>query len=704
VSALDIFAADSRWVRWRLEKRGRKATKVPYSIDGKPAEADKPATWATRDKAIATARRFPNGPEGGIGIELGDLGADSFLAGIDLDTCISDGKFEPWAQTVITRFNSYTEISPGGEGAKVFFLVNADEIPSIRQAMGTEHGRQWKRSARGDHPPGIELYLSNRYFAVTGKHVVETPDSVELVSADTILWLINQAGPAVVGKSPSGNGTDKSHSGKAWFLGNEAVRQGHDFNQFSKTVREDRRTADWYHTKGIANGGRELKRIWQKVTGEMAPDGQEHGISLDDFWAYMPMHSYIFAPNGEMWPTPSVNARIPPIPLPAKQDGEHKSIKAATWLDRNKPVEQMTWSPGSPKIIRDRLISLGGWIERPGVCCFNLYRPPTLRPGDPRQADRWLDHLRIIYPEEAEHIIAFLAHRVQHPEEKINHAMVLGGVPGIGKDTILEPVKHAVGPWNFSEVSPKNILGNTSAFAKSVVLRISEARDLGDFDRFAFFEAMKGYCAAPPDVLRVNEKHIREYYVPNVCGVIITTNHKTDGMHLPADDRRHLVCWSPSVRADFKESYWDQMWQWYANGGIRDVAAYLGQYDLAEFNPKAAPPQTRAFWEIVQSGRAPENAELADIIEKLGNPDVLTISMIVRYADQDFAEWLKDRRNSRRIPHRLEDCGYVAVQNDAANDGLWRVFGKRQAIYGKISLSHQDRLAAATKATKGYAT
>ena len=36
----------------------------------------------------------------------------------------------------------------------------------------------------------------------------------------------------------------------------------------------------------------------------------------------------------------------------------------------------------------------------------------------------------------------------------------------------------------------------------------------------------------------------KEYNVLNLSGVIITTNHKTDGIYLPADDRRHFVAWS----------------------------------------------------------------------------------------------------------------------------------------------------------------
>ena len=74
------------------------------------------------------------------------------------------------------------------------------------------------------------------------------------------------------------------------------------------------------------------------------PDSHRNdGVSLDDFYAYMPMHCYIFAPSREMWPASSVNARIAPIPGP-----DNKSVPASTWLDQHKAVEQMTWAPGCP--------------------------------------------------------------------------------------------------------------------------------------------------------------------------------------------------------------------------------------------------------------------------------------------------------------------------------------------------------------------
>jgi hypothetical protein len=419
------------------------------------------------------------------------------------------------------------------------------------------------------------------------------------------------------------------------------------------------------------------------------------GVRLRDFFAYMPQHSYIFAPSRELWPASSVNARLLPLIGP---DG--KPIRAATWLDRNAPVEQMTWAPGRPMLVRDRLISDGGWIERNGVTCFNLYRPPIIKLGDPKEADPWLSHVHKVYPDDAPHIIKWLAHRVQRPAEKVNHALVLGGKQGIGKDTLLEPVKQAIGPWNFSEVSPQQVLGRFNGFLKCVILRVSEARDLGDIDRFQFYNHMKAYTAAPPDVLRVDEKNLREYSVLNCMGMVITSNHKADGIYLPADDRRHFVAWSDLSKEDFNDGYWNNLWGFYASGGDGHVAAYLDQLNISTFDAKAPPPKTQAFWEIVDASRAPEDAELADAIDAAGSPDTVTLEQLANHAPPGFSEWLRDRKNARRIPHRLDACGYVAVRNDAAKDGLWKLNGRRQAIYAKADLSPRDRIAAATDLTR----
>lgn len=210
---------------------------------------------------------------------------------------------------------------------------------------------------------------------------------------------------------------------------------------------------------------------------------------------------------------------------------------------------------------------------------------------------------------------------------------------------------------------------------------------------------MKAYTAAPPDVLRVDEKHLREHSVFNVCGVIITTNHKADGIHLPSDDRRHFVAWSDLRKEDFTEGYWNDLWAWYGGGGDCHVAAYLAELDLTSFNPKAPPPKTPAFWDIVDANRAPENAELADVLDHIGNPNALTLATISAHATGSFQAWIQDRKNCRAIPHRLEQCGYVPIRNDAAKDGLWKISGARQVVYARNTLPVRDRFTAASTLT-----
>jgi hypothetical protein len=437
-------------------------------------------------------------------------------------------------------------------------------------------------------------------------------------------------------------------------------------------------------------------RRWLKPhdTSERLPY-QGEGITLEDFHAYMPAHTYLFRPTRQLWPAASVNARIaPPV----------EGIKASEWLDQYRPVEQMTWAPAEPELIRGRLIAEGGWIERPGVTVFNVYIAPTIALGDPTQAEPWLAHVRKLYPVETEHmhLLAWLAHRVQRPAEKINHAIVLGGGQGIGKDTLLEPVKQAVGPWNVAEVSPTVLMGRFNGFVKSVILRISEARDLGEVNRYVLYDRLKTLTAAPPDVLRVDEKNLREYVVPNLCGVVLTTNYRTDAIYLPSDDRRHFVLWSELVKEEIKSEYWKELWAWYTQGGFGHVAAYLSAYDLKAFNSKAPPPQTEAWHALVDTGRAPECDALVDALGRLKLPDAVTLDDLIDNApDEESRAWLRDKRNTRSIPHRMEEVGYLSVRNPDDKRGRWVVGRRQRVVYVRKELTVQDRLAAARDRVTG---
>jgi hypothetical protein len=433
-------------------------------------------------------------------------------------------------------------------------------------------------------------------------------------------------------------------------------------------------------------------------------------LSLKDFCAYAPARACIYLPCKAPWPNASVDTRLPRQPLldgngvPVRNTkGKVVMIPASTWLEQNQSVETLTWAPGYREFIRDQLAVDGGWVTKSGATTLNTYRPPVIELGDAKQAERWVKHWRTIYPGDADHIIAWLASRVQRPEVKINHALVLGGAPKIGKDTLMEPVVTAVGRWNFREITLAGLVSKNNEFLRAVIVRLSEAHDMGEqgrIDRYGLYDHTKNMLATPPDMLRVNEKYLREYYIFNCFGMVITTNYR-DALYLPADDRRHYVAFSESRTEDFDAKYWNDFWKWYTNdNGIKHVVALLYQYDLSDFNPKAEPLKTPAFWQMVETDRGEMHGELADAIDKLGNPKALTINQLIEQAPG--LEWLRDLKARRMVRKRLEDSGYIVVVNaGAASDGLWTIKKKRQTIYARSDLGVQQRQDAARELFAG---
>jgi hypothetical protein len=351
---------------------------------------------------------------------------------------------------------------------------------------------------------------------------------------------------------------------------------------------------------------------------------------------------------------------------------------------------------------QDHMTEDGGLIVSPGFKCFNTYRAPPPICGKATEAGPWTDLVKKIYPDDAEHIFDYAAHRVQKPAEKINHCLVLTGQPGIGKDTLIAAVLRAVGTWNCTEASPQDFFEAFNPHVKAVIMRINEAHDLGDVSRYGFYERMKIYAAAPPENLPVNDKNIRKYYIPNVCGIIITSNYRTDCLYLPADDRRHYVAWSDATKENFEEHFWTGFWKWLNGGGDQHVAAWLAARDISKFDAKAPPKKTQAFWNIVDTGRPSEEAEIMDVLDALGKPNAVTIKTIKNHVAPDdkrdkgcdLYRWFEDPRNVKQYSRRMENCDYTQVRNDDAKDGHWMVDKKRTAVYVKKTMTRQEQLKA----------
>jgi hypothetical protein len=287
MNAFDHFAEDARWVGWRNEPRGPsgRVTKIPYGVGGKPAKADDPQTWLSRQEATALADRIVNGLGGGIGFQLGDIGSDTYVIGVDLDSCIAaegdDRGIAPWAQEIVDAVQSYVEVSPSGRGLKLFAYVEAENVRPFLALLGiSADGWGCRRSVPGhsgaDHGPAIEVYCARRYFAVTGRRPSWAHENLSLLNWETLAHLATLVPPI------GGGGRDNSRSAKAFRKGAALRRGGASFAEMCKALRSDPDPdiRDWVRQKGEAYGDRELRRIWDKA-GNPKPIGWLAKVQCD---------------------------------------------------------------------------------------------------------------------------------------------------------------------------------------------------------------------------------------------------------------------------------------------------------------------------------------------------------------------------------------------------------------------------------------
>jgi hypothetical protein len=441
-------------------------------------------------------------------------------------------------------------------------------------------------------------------------------------------------------------------------------------------------------------------------------------IALGDLYAVPHLEKYIWAPGGAscLWSRRYVNSIMPKIDTGRRLNGKPVMIDAATWLDTHRAVKQITWAPGEAEIIEDRLIFAGGWKPHAGVHVLNIFQPPPPITGDLTKANRWIDHVRLLYPNEADEIIDWFAHRFQNHGVKINFALVLSGPMGIGKDWIIEVLRIGLGADNFQTAKPAELTKDNNSFVKTLVLHIDETHNLGEagkLNRFTLYETIKPLAAAPPATLPTADKWIKRHYIPNVLDLLITTNHHTDGIFLDPDDRRHLVCWSDVTKELFAErrDFWTDMYDWMRRGGgAQHVAAFLMQRNLSKFNPGAPPRQTAAFFEIVQASLPPEDAALADALDelagydehgeprrdeqgKVARPDIVTLEMVRGTTCGAGLDWLDSKPAA--FSHRMQREGFVAVRNPQGNRGQWFYDKRRRVLYGKADMGEAQRQQAA---------
>jgi len=153
----EVLRSRNQWVCWKLEQRNARNTKVPYCPEtGRKAQSDSPATWSSFEQAaIALSTQDYDG----IGFVFS---SNDPFCGIDLDKCISEvGEVQDWAAEIVSQLDSYTEISPSGNGLHVIIEGR------IEDKLGSRNGH-------------FECYDQGRFFTITGRLPTSLDHSIDI--------------------------------------------------------------------------------------------------------------------------------------------------------------------------------------------------------------------------------------------------------------------------------------------------------------------------------------------------------------------------------------------------------------------------------------------------------------------------------------------------------------------------------------------
>jgi hypothetical protein len=249
------------WLTWQYEEGEKRWEKIPYSArDGwRHGNTTNPMTWLDFERA---AKRCAFDKRDGVGfvLTLDDAihhHVAVYITGVDLDGCRDPqtGEIAAWARKIINHFNSYTEVSPSGEGVHIY--LRGITSRGRKRAYGT--GK-------------IEVYSYARYFTVTGDHVEGTPHEVRERGPELEEFMaeyftddedVREDEPVIIERPPQPNGlADEALLAKA-----RQAKNGREFTTLYdqgdlRDFEDDASRADWWLACSLAWWtGRDIPRM-----------------------------------------------------------------------------------------------------------------------------------------------------------------------------------------------------------------------------------------------------------------------------------------------------------------------------------------------------------------------------------------------------------------------------------------------------------
>ena len=284
----------------------------------------------------------------------------------------------------------------------------------------------------------------------------------------------------------------------------------------------------------------------------------------------------------------------------AHLDGEAR--KEALQGGRVVKADRVDYAPKMPAVFEER-----------GVTYANSWSPGNEVLGVEGDVTNWLNHFDVLgWGDYRKHVLQWMAFTIRHPDEKINHMIIMGSGEGAGKDWLLTPLTRAMSE-NASCIDGEDLLSSFNDYLfNTKYLHINEAELSDRREAKAVSAKLKPLSTAPPETLRVNPKGTKQINIRNIVNCTMTTNSQVP-FEINGVSRRIFAMWSDFTNRDEHDEvvpqwqdYWIKMWTWMNNGGSEAVIHYLRNVvDLSDFNPGVAPPMTEFLRDMREASKSP---------------------------------------------------------------------------------------------------
>ncbi len=248
-------------------------------------------------------------------------------------------------------------------------------------------------------------------------------------------------------------------------------------------------------------------------------------------------------------------------------------------------VDKLTYAPGQPRFCKEKSFDSDATMD-----CLNVFAPSGIEPEE-GDVSPFLQLVEDVFDKDEaaiNHVLSFFAYMVQNPGARINHALVIQGEQGIGKDSIVAAIERVVGIHNCSQVTLQHVESqfNEWLFGRQLIV-FQEMLATG---RRNIYNKLKTYITDP--VHTINTKHVALQRIPNRAVYIFLTNYK-HALSIDPGDRRMWVWYSKMERKD--KSYYTRYYDWLADKrSAHALLDYLLKFDTSKFYPAAPPPMTDA--------------------------------------------------------------------------------------------------------------